>query len=176
LPVSVPTVRYFAPAISDPDAALAGLDREVRWNRTMRARATASFGRPYNYSGQSYPAVAMPPTVRSICDEVASYAGHDFNNCLCNLYDTGLNTMGFHRDSYEELEPSSWIAIVSIGAPRPLVFRGRDRALRASYTLEHGSLLLMDRATQDAWEHAVPRDPRAGRRISLTFRQFAVAS
>jgi len=167
-----PDVRYVPHAVPDPDAALAWLVAETPWLDTMRARRTASFGRAYNYSGQTYPSAPMPSVVRAIADHAATLAGHVFDNCLCNLYTTGRNTMGFHVDSYDELDPSGFIAIASLGATRTLVFRSSDRARHASYPLDHGSILLMDRATQLAWQHAVLREPNAGRRISLTFRQF----
>ncbi|MEV4458727.1 alpha-ketoglutarate-dependent dioxygenase AlkB [Microbispora sp. NPDC049633] len=114
----------------------------------------------------------MPPRVALIAGRAAEYAGHPFNNCLANLYETGDNTMGFHRDSYSGLVSGSAIAIVSLGAPRPLVFRSVDRAHRTEVVLEHGSLLLMTAATQLAWAHAVPRARSAGPRVSLTFRRF----
>ena len=139
----------------------------------MRARRTASFGTPYNYSGQAYAAAPMPELVAAIAALAAGLARHPFNNCLCNLYETGQNTMGFHSDSYADLVSDSSIAIVSLGAARSIVFRSIDRTQRATYLLEPGSILLMDRGTQAEWEHAIPRAPGAGRRLSLTFRQFA---
>ena len=167
-----PSIRYVANAVSDPDVAFARLVEEVPWLDTMRARRTASFGRAYNYSGQVYPSAPMPDLIKSLADVARALAGHDFDNCLCNLYESGENTMGFHADSYDELEPDSLIAIASFGAARPLVFRSRDRAQLQSYPMESGSILLMDRATQDKWQHALPRSPGAGPRISLTFRRF----
>jgi len=146
---------------------------EVRWTHTMRARKTASFGQPYNYSGQSYPACEMPPVISSICTQAAWLAAHPFNNCLCNLYETGRNTMGFHRDSYEGLVPSSLIAIASLGATRTLVFRCQDRTRDVEFPLSHGAILLMNETTQREWQHAVKREPDAGLRVSLTFRQIA---
>lgn len=167
-----PTVRYFPSVIADADAAFARLGDEIVWRDDMRARRTASFGRAYNYSGQSYPDAPVPPTIAAIADHAAGLAGHDFNNCLCNLYESGLNRMGFHADSYDGLDEASWIAIASLGATRRLVFCTRDRSRHVSYALEHGSILLMDRETQDRWLHAVPQEPGAGRRVSLTFRRF----
>lgn len=166
-----PNVRYFARAIPDPDAAFAWLVENIGWLDTMRARRTASFGRAYNYSGQVYPSAPMPELVRTIAHEARALAGHAFDNCLCNFYESG-ETMGFHADSYDELVLDSSIAIVSLGAPRQLLFRSRDRAQQQSYLLEHGSVLLMDRATQEKWQHALPRMPGAGARMSLTFRRF----
>ncbi|MGE0545795.1 MAG: alpha-ketoglutarate-dependent dioxygenase AlkB [Kofleriaceae bacterium] len=165
-------VRYVSRAIVAADDLFAQVTR-IHWDSRMRAWRTASFGRPYNYSGQVYPAVEMPDSVASIAEVAGQHAGHSFDNCLCNLYETGDHRMGFHTDSYESLEPSSWIAIASLGATRSLVFRSFDRAYQRSFVLEHGSIVLMDAATQLGWQHAVPRQPGAGTRISLTFRRFA---
>lgn len=171
LTVTALEIRYIAAALPDADAALSFMTREVRWFETMRSRKTASFGRPYNYSGQTYAACEMPAAIAAIEARAAELAAHPFTNCLCNLYETGDNTMGFHADSYEGLVPSSLIAIASLGATRTLVFRGRDGTHRA-VALEHGSILLMDEPTQRAWQHAVKREPAAGLRVSLTFRQI----
>jgi alkylated DNA repair dioxygenase AlkB len=160
-------------ADADADAVLEFLLADVTWDERMRARKTASFGVPYNYSGQHYDAVPMPPPIAQIADRARAHAGHSFNNCLANLYESGDNTMGFHQDSYEGLTHGSSIAIFSLGAPRRLVFRSLDRAHHAKLTLEHGSLLLMTHVTQRGWAHAVPRDPAVGCRVSLTFRSFS---
>ncbi|WP_433477703.1 alpha-ketoglutarate-dependent dioxygenase AlkB family protein [Spirillospora sp. CA-142024] len=166
-------VRYFADALPDADTDLTFLLTEVAWDDRMRARRTASFGVPYNYSGQHYEAMEMPPRITAIAARVGEFAGHPFNNCLANRYETGDNTMGFHQDSYEGLAPSNTIAIVSLGATRPLVFRSIDRSRHTELALEHGSLLLMTQTTQRTWTHGVPRTSAAGCRISLTFRRFS---
>jgi alkylated DNA repair dioxygenase AlkB len=167
-------VRYFADALPDADTDLAFLLTEVAWDDRMRARRTAGFGVPYNYSDQHYDPAEMPPRIAAIAARAAGYAGHPFNNCLANRYDTGDNTMGFHQDSYEGLAPDSAIAIVSLGATRPLVFRSIDRSHRIELALEHGSLLLMTYTTQRAWTHGLPRAASTGRRVSLTFRCFRI--
>jgi alkylated DNA repair dioxygenase AlkB len=168
-----PELRYLPGAIADADACFARLADDIAWDDRMRARRTASFGQPYNYSGQVYAAAPMPPLVAAIERQAAALAGHPFDNCLLNRYETGDNTMGFHHDSYDGLVETSWIAIGSLGAARPIVFRSADRRTHHQLLLEHGSILFMNRATQLAWAHAVPRAPTAGRRISLTFRRFA---
>lgn len=165
-------IRHHPRALADPDAVHAFLLADVTWDERMRARRTASFGVPYNYADQQYDAVPMPPRIAAIADCACAHAGHPFNNCLANLYETGDNTMGFHQDSYDRLVPDSAVAIFSLGAARRLVFRSLDRNHRMELTLEHGSLLLMTAETQRLWAHAVPRDRGAGCRISLTFRSF----
>lgn len=167
-----PDLRYLPDVIPDADRCFARLVDEVEWNDRMRARRTASYGRPYNYSGQSYDTAPMPPLIVDLAQRAQSAAGHPFDNCLLNLYETGRHTMGFHHDAYDGLVESSWIAIVSLGAPRSIVFRNADRTALHQLTLAPGSLLLMSRTTQSAWMHAIPRSPGAGPRISATFRQF----
>ena len=175
--VTAPTldILYVARAIPSADADLAYLTSQVAWRDDLRARQTASFGRPYNYSGQQYPACAMPPTIAALGARAAALVGHLFNNCLCNRYESGINTMGFHADSYEGLVPSSQIAIASFGAARTLTFRSTDKLHRSELRLDHGSILVMTRATQLAWTHAIRPAPAAGRRISATFRLIADA-
>jgi alkylated DNA repair dioxygenase AlkB len=166
-------IQYFPSVVADADAALALFVREVAWRDDMRARRTASFGVPYNYSGQAYPACAMPPVIAAIAARAESLSTHPFDNCLCNRYDTGEHTMGFHVDSYVGLVPGSRIAIASFGASRTLVFRSLDRLHREAVVLEHGSILLMSEVTQRGWQHAIRREAGAGLRISATFRRFA---
>lgn len=167
-------ISHHAGALADPDAdaVLAFMLADVAWDERMRARRTASFGVPYNYAGQRYDTVPMPPQITAIADCARAHSGHAFNNCLANLYETGDNTMGFHQDSYDGLDPGSTVAIFSLGAARRLVFRSLDRNHRTELILEHGSLLLMTAMTQRGWAHAVPRSPTPGCRISLTFRLF----
>lgn len=152
-------IRHQPDALADPDAVEAFLLADVIWDERMRARRTASFGVPYNYAGQHYDAAPMPPRIAAVADGASAHAGHPFNNCLANLYETGDNTMGFHQDSYDRLVPDSTVAIFSLGATRRLVFRSLDGNHRTELTLEHGSLLLMTAVTQRGWAHAVPVIP-----------------
>lgn len=138
----------------------------------MRARRTASFDRPYSYPGQTYPAMPIPALVRAVAARASELAGYPFDHCLCNRYESGDRTTGFHSDSYAELVPDSLIAIATFDSARALVLLAFDRAHRTTYLLERGSILPIGSRDQEAWQHAVPRMPQAGRRISLTFRRF----
>ena len=165
-------ISHHEHSLTDPDAVLDWVLANVAWDERMRARRTASFGVPYNYAGQHYDAVPMPQQIARVAECAGAHAGHSFNNCLANLYETGDNTMGFHQDSYDGLVADSTVAIFSLGAARRLVFRSLDREHETEVVLGHGSLLLMTAVTQRGWVHAVPRDPGAGSRVSLTFRLF----
>lgn len=138
----------------------------------MRARRTASFGVPYNYSGITYPVAAVPEPVATIIDRLTDRLGWRSNNCLANYYPDGSSTMGFHADSTDELEPGTGVAVVSLGAERAITFRLADKSVTVEYPLRGGSLLYMPAEVQQGWKHAILPRPGAGGRISLTFRRL----
>lgn len=157
-----------------PDASVLfrRLETEVTWDERMRARKTASFGVAYDYSQITYPAAPMMPPLAALCDALESELGFPANNALLNYYPDGEASMGFHSDSAEELAAGTGVAIISLGAPRLMVFRLKaDRSVETAVALPSGSLLFMPAAMQADWLHAIPKAPGAGPRISVTFRQ-----
>lgn len=148
----------------------------IDWDDGMAARRTASFGVAYNYSQMRYPYRPMPPSLDELATRVAAVVGFRPNNCLLNCYADGESRMGFHADQTDILVPGTGIAIVSLGAVRALRFRAiADSQQRVDYRLNGGSLLYMSAELQRHWQHAVPREPGAGARISLTFRALREA-
>ena len=103
---------------------------------------------------------------------VEEYVDAAFNSVLLNLYRDQSDRMGWHSDDEPELGPAPVIASVSLGATRRLLLRHRrDRSVRLSLDLTHGSLLLMEPPLQAFWQHSVAKTRRAvGARINLTWR------
>lgn len=159
--------------IAEPGALFALLAETTAWDRRIRARMTASFGIPYNYSGLAYPEVPFPDPLGPLLDRLERRLGYRPNNCLANYYPDGGSTMGFHADSTASLTPDTGISIVSLGAERPITFRPRsDRQATRDFALRSGSLLHMSAELQRGWEHAILSLPGSGGRISLTFRDL----
>ena len=152
------------------------LTRSITWDARIKARKSASFGQPYNYSGIEWPVAPFPEAVSPLLDRVASETGFEPNNCLANFYPDGSSSMGFHSDSTVELEPGTGIAVLSLGAERVITFRrADDKTVNESHSLAPGSLLWVCPEMQAEWRHAVPADRGAsGGRISLTFRRVKV--
>lgn len=167
-----PTFAYYEGFASDPHAVFEQLVRGVTWDERMRARKTASFGRPYDYSGMVYPESAFPPVLERLRHRIAERLGWCPNNCLLNLYADGRAKMGMHADATDSLEEGSAIAIVSLGATRSLVFQRHGEDERLEYPLHSGSLLVMPLSLQQTWRHGVPKCTEAGPRISATFRRL----
>lgn len=164
----VHVVENFYP---DHAALFAWAVASVPWDDRIRARRTAGFGVPYDYAGLTYARAPFPAPLEAVRAAVSASTGVAFNNCLLNFYPDGASRMGWHSDSAMGLADGSGVAIVSLGATRPLRFRPIERREeRLDYVLDAGSMLFMDLAVQKRWEHAIPRKSRCGARISLTFR------
>jgi alkylated DNA repair dioxygenase AlkB len=166
-----PEVVFETGFVSDPERLFTRVRDDTAWDGRIRARLTASFGQPYNYSGISYPIAAWPAELDEVVDHLERRLGFRPNNCLANYYPAGDATMGFHSDSVAELAPRTGVAIVSPGAQRVLRFRQiADRSVVHDFPLPSGSLLYMPAEVQAEWKHAVPAQEGSGARISLTFR------
>jgi alkylated DNA repair dioxygenase AlkB len=147
------------------------LVREVSWDGRIKARKTASFGVAYDYAHMSYPYVPMHQALVPVCIAIRERLGFEPNNCLLNLYADGSSSMGFHFDATERLAPDTGVAVVSLGAERTIRYRHMsDKTIIRSYRVAGGSLLFMPNRVQHDWLHAVPAEPAAGLRVSLTFR------
>jgi len=159
--------------VPEGDALFALLSESTAWDTRMRARWTASFGVPYNYSGVTYPLAPVPEPVAAVMERLAVRVGWRPNNCLANFYLDGASTMGFHADSTDELEPGTGVAVVSLGAERAITFRAAaNMSVTGEFPLRCGSLPRMTAELQAGWEHAILRRPGAGGRVSLTFRRL----
>ncbi|MEH1941675.1 MAG: alpha-ketoglutarate-dependent dioxygenase AlkB [Nostoc sp.] len=143
----------------------------INWDERIRARKTASFGSPYNYSNIYYNSCPMLNELIPIIDRLEKHFGFRPNNCLVNYYTNGNSTMGFHSDSIDELMDDTGISIISLGAERIITFQNKqDKSIEHSYLLKSGSLLFMPQKTQKYWKHGILKQPETSGRISLTFR------
>jgi alkylated DNA repair dioxygenase AlkB len=149
--------------------------------RIPQPRLTAWMGDEdavYTYSGLTLVPVPWTLPVLELKTYVESAIGESFNSVLLNLYRSGEDSMGLHADDEPELGPI--VASISLGATRRFVlkFRGRRRGVPShSLDLGHGSLVVMDAATQASWVHGIPkqsgvRSEGCEARINLTFRRI----
>jgi alkylated DNA repair dioxygenase AlkB len=169
-----PNVLLFENFVSDASELFRFCTSKIAWDSTMNARQTASFGVPYNYSQMSYPASPIPTPLQKLMDDLEEKLPFHPNNCLANFYPDGGAKMGFHFDSLENLVEGTGVAIVSLGASRPLTFRSRkDKSVEDAVEMASGSLLYMPPEVQNEWLHGLLKsEEEVGARISLTFRQM----
>lgn len=151
--------------------------------RTWRAEEVRLFGRThvvprqvdwcgdegvsYRYSGQDHPSHGWPLPLEQLRDRITREIGTRYNFVLLNRYRCGADRMGWHRD--DEPMNARMVASLSVGAPRRFLIRPQRDQPSVRLTLEHGSLLLMDRF----FTHALPRTSRTvGERVNLSFRSL----
>jgi alkylated DNA repair dioxygenase AlkB len=157
---------------------------EIRWKQepikifgkeVMQPRLTAWYGdveKPYAYSG-----ITMAPDhwihplieIKSVADQLS---GAESSSALLNLYRDGNDGLGWHRDNEKVLGPTPKIASVSLGAVRSFQLRDyKDKKNLISLELQPGSVVIMRGASQQMWEHRVPKSKKVfGARINITFR------
>ena len=126
----------------------------------------------YAYSGKNHAKQDFTPTVVAIKERLLSDCQLNFNGVLLNRYRNGKDSMGWHSDDEKELGMFPIIASVSLGAERKIRFRNKTNHRETfELFLPPGSLLVMHGATQELWQHSIPKTTQVQKeRINLTFR------
>ncbi|KAK0102420.1 hypothetical protein ONS95_006040 [Cadophora gregata] len=143
---------------------------------------------------ESPPLLPFSSTVSLIQKQVEKHLGHQVNHVLIQFYRNGSDYISEHSDKTLDIVPETFIANVSLGAQRTMVFRTKRqkgsepatdvvaprKAARAG--LPHNSMCKMGLVTNMRWLHGIRQDKRLasekmaeelayqGGRISLTFR------
>jgi alkylated DNA repair dioxygenase AlkB len=118
------------------------------------------------------PPAATPAAILDAAARVTSHVGAPFNSVGLNLYRDGRDSVAPHNDHLYELRAGFPIALLSLGATRRMIIRAKAAPHRViPIDLDAGSLLLMDYATQQHYDHGVPKTKETvGERISAAFR------
>jgi alkylated DNA repair dioxygenase AlkB len=135
-------------------------------------------GTAYTYSGLKMNPFPWTSDLLFIKEKVDKEAGVIFNSVLLNLYRTGKDSVGWHRDNEKEFGINPVIASVSFGETRPFHLKHKSDSYRIKKDIEkviiplaHGSILIMKGKTQHLWEHQIPKTAKdISPRINLTFR------
>jgi len=127
---------------------------------------------PYSYSNISMQPHPFTNELLELMEKIKHLTNIDFNSCLINLYRNGKDSNGWHADDEKELGKNPKIASISLGQERFFYLRHKtDQHRKQKLRLAHGSMLLMQGATQHFWQHQIPKTTKPiGPRINLTFR------
>jgi alkylated DNA repair dioxygenase AlkB len=161
------------------------LAENVPWRAERRRMydRTVDVPRLLRFYGEDDP---LPDPVLDQCRTALSahYAaelGEEFTTAGLCFYRDGRDSVAWHGDrNGRGATHDTMVAIVSVGAARPLLLRpaasaDRSGASTLRYSLGHGDLIVMGGSCQRTWEHAVPKSSRpAGPRISVQFRPSGV--
>ena len=106
----------------------------------------------------------------------AAELGEPFRTAGLCYYRDGRDSVAWHGDRIgRSRHHDTLVAIVSLGAPRPLMLRPRGGGPARRFALGAGDLLVMGGSCQRTWDHAIPKTARpVGPRISVQFRPLNV--
>ena len=94
-----------------------------------------------------------------------------FDSIGFNLYRDGSDSVAWHGDRHRHHVTDPVVAILSVGAPRPLRLRRVEGGQSLAWSLGDGDLFVMGGACQHEWQHCVPKLRRhVGPRLSITYR------
>ncbi|MBV9820692.1 MAG: alpha-ketoglutarate-dependent dioxygenase AlkB [Actinobacteria bacterium] len=161
------------------DALLTGVpwraeEREM-YQRTVAVPRLLSF---YD-EGRALPHPVLEQARDLLDAHYADELGEPFRTAGLCLYRDGRDSVAWHGDRVGRGRTAdTMVAILSVGAPRPLLLRPRAGSATAGtlrLNLGHGDLIVMGGSCQRTWEHAVPKTSRpVGPRISIQFRPRGV--
>jgi alkylated DNA repair dioxygenase AlkB len=128
------------------------------------------------------PDAALDTAKTALDEHYAAELGERFATAGLCLYRDGRDSVAWHGDRIGRgSRVDTMVAILVLGAPRPLLLRPRGDGPRSGsstalrFELGHGDLLVMGGSCQRTWEHAVPKTSKpVGPRISVQFRPRGV--
>ncbi len=158
------------------------LARRVPWRAERRRMydQTVAVPRLQCFYGEG---ASLPDTVLDACaDALNGHYRAELGESLVTaglcFYRDGRDSVAWHGDTTGRGSTTdTMVAIISLGAARPLLLRPRGGGPGATrrYNLGHGDLIVMGGSCQRTWEHAVPKAAgQVGPRISVQFRPRGV--
>ncbi|XP_072474502.1 alpha-ketoglutarate-dependent dioxygenase alkB homolog 3 isoform X6 [Notamacropus eugenii] len=192
-PTGISRIRLFPNFIESKEAdwIFEQLCQDIPWKQRtgiregisyLQPRLTAWYGElPYTYSRITMePNPQWHPVLTMLKKRIEENTGHTFNSLLCNLYRNDKDSIDWHSDDEPSLGRCPVIASLSLGATRVFEMRKKPPPEEnGDYTyvekvkipLDHGTLLMMEGATQADWQHRVPKEYHSKEaRANLTFR------
>ncbi|XP_040458058.1 alpha-ketoglutarate-dependent dioxygenase alkB homolog 3 isoform X3 [Falco naumanni] len=165
--------------------------QDIPWGQRTHVRQGVSFEEPrltswYGELPYTYSRITMQPNpnwhplLTMLKERIEEFTGYTFNSLLCNLYRNEKDSVDWHSDDEPSLGKNPVIASLSFGATRTFEMRKKPSpeengdytyVERLRMPLDHGTLLVMEGATQEDWQHRVPKEYHSrDARINLTFR------
>jgi alkylated DNA repair dioxygenase AlkB len=166
--------------IAGADALFERLLEVVAWRAESRRMYDRVVDVPRLLAFYDEDAELPDPLLDQAKDSLNAYYGPElgepFRTAGLCLYRDGRDSVAWHGDTIGRgAKEDTMVAIVSIGAPRPLLLRPREGGPTLRYDLGHGDLIVMGGSCQRTWEHSIPKSSKAtGPRISIQYRPLNV--
>lgn len=162
------------------DRLLEDLVHEVPWQAERRQMYDSVVDVPrltrFYAEGDPLPRPILAQARDALSAHYAGELGEPFTTAGMCLYRDGRDSVAWHGDRIgRSREQDTMIAIVSLGADRPLSLRPRDGGPSIKVAAGHGDLVVMGGSCQRTWDHAILKTSAVvGPRISVQFRVSGV--
>ena len=162
------------------DRLLEDLVHEVPWQAERRQMYDSVVDVPrltrFYAEGEPLPRPILAQARDALSAHYAGALGEPFTTAGMCLYRDGRDSVAWHGDRIgRSREQDTMIAIVSLGADRPLSLRPRDGGASIKVAAGHGDLVVMGGSCQRTWDHAILKTSAVvGPRISVQFRVSGV--
>ena len=162
------------------DRLLEDLVHEVPWQAERRQMYDSVVDVPrltrFYAEGEPLPRPILAQARDTLSAHYAGELGEPFTTAGMCLYRDGRDSVAWHGDRIgRSREQDTMIAIVSLGADRPLSLRPRDGGPSIKVAAGHGDLVVMGGSCQRTWDHAILKTSAVvGPRISVQFRVSGV--
>ncbi len=162
------------------DRLLEDLVHEVPWQAERRQMYDSVVDVPrltrFYAEGEPLPRPILAQARDALSAHYAGELGEPFTTAGMCLYRDGRDSVAWHGDRIgRSREQDTMIAIVSLGADRPLSLRPRDGGTSIKVAAGHGDLVVMGGSCQRTWDHAILKTSAVvGPRISVQFRVSGV--
>ncbi|QGF24869.1 alpha-ketoglutarate-dependent dioxygenase AlkB [Raineyella fluvialis] len=126
--------------------------------------------------GEDLPHRAIAECRDALSAHCRAELGEEFVSVGMCLYRDGRDSVAWHGDRVgRSRTEDTMVAILSLGATRPLMLRPRGGGRSLSLPLGAGDLVVMGGSCQRTWEHCIPKTRRTMEpRISVQFRPEGV--
>jgi len=167
-------IRYWPDAV-DPRTAAAwfeALRDGTPWVRQRRPMYDRVVDVPRLLAAWPVDALPADLPLAAMLACVQRLAPAPYTGAGLNFYRDGRDSVAMHHDTLRTLVPGHPLALLSLGAPRRMLLRAKDRHSKATAVeLAAGSVLAMSHASQLTHLHGIPKTARpVGPRISAVFR------
>jgi alkylated DNA repair dioxygenase AlkB len=113
----------------------------------------------------------LPGRLAEIRAAVSDRYRVEFDSVLVNLYRDGSDGVAWHGDTLRRRLPEAVVVTVALGERRRFLLRpGSSGPPTVRLLSGHGDLVVMGGRCQGDWQHTVPKEARAGARMSITMR------
>jgi alkylated DNA repair dioxygenase AlkB len=148
-------------------------ERRQMYDRVVDVPRLLAFYR----EGDTLPDPILDQARDALSAHYADELGEPFRTAGLCYYRDGRDSVAWHGDrNGRGATEDTMVAIVSVGAARPLLLRPRGGGPIHRHSVGHGDLVVMGGACQRTWEHAIPKTAKAiGPRISIQFRPRGVS-